>query len=169
MLIVDTREKKNEHVLAEFDKQNTPYIKQKLDVGDYMLTDGIVSIDKKFGLQEVYSCIVQGHARFKRELLRALENKVLLIVLIEDERIASVEEVHTWSNPRRKKWLQQNKKKQAGDKRVRIPPVPPLSSIELQRRMETMHKKYGVNFMFCKKKDTGRVILELLKKYSPII
>ena len=33
----------------------------------------------------------------------------------------------------------------------------------LQKIMETMMKKYGVEFVFCKKKEMGKKIVELLE------
>ena len=35
IVLIDTREKRNEHILSYFDKQGITYRKEKLDFGDY--------------------------------------------------------------------------------------------------------------------------------------
>ena len=44
-LTVDSREKKNSHILAWFDKHGIEYEVKKLDVGDYMIDGGTNILD----------------------------------------------------------------------------------------------------------------------------
>lgn len=165
MIIVDTREKKNEHILNYFRWHDIEYVKLKIDAGDYMESNGLISIDKKFGMQEVYSCVVQGHARFRRELKRAVENGIRLIVLIEENNINSIDEVGNWINPRREKWLKLNRDRLAGKVvKQRMSKEPPLHSKQIEKMMKVLSERYAVEWQFCKKADTGRRIVEILKE-----
>ena len=61
--------------------------KQKLLVGDYMamFTDGYIppiSIERK-SLQDLVGSLSKGYKRFKKEIIRAKENNIQLIILIE--------------------------------------------------------------------------------------
>ena len=49
MYIFDSREKKNDHIKAYFDRNGIPYKVEKLDVGDYMVEGGIVSAYRQKG------------------------------------------------------------------------------------------------------------------------
>ena len=47
MLTCDSRERKNEHILRYFDRHGIDYEIRKLDIGDYMLDGGTISVDPK--------------------------------------------------------------------------------------------------------------------------
>lgn len=94
-IITDTREKKNDHILETFDKNNIPYTKEKLNIGDYMIQsdDGVippVAIERKANLAELLSNVTDkkshdGHNnRFIREVIAAEALGLKLIILIED-------------------------------------------------------------------------------------
>lgn len=77
-IIVDTREQKP----LSFTGHST--CRRKLDEGDYNikeLEDKIV-IERK-SLQDLYGSIIQDHARFKREILRAKEKGKTFYIFIE--------------------------------------------------------------------------------------
>jgi ERCC4-type nuclease len=83
-IIADTREQK----VLEF---SHPYISQvkreKLDVGDYQVeyTDGYrppVIFERK-SLEDCIGSLSKGYKRFRKEILRAKESNVLLVILIE--------------------------------------------------------------------------------------
>ena len=108
-----------------------------------------MSIDRKHDLQEVASNLIQEHDRFKRELLRAQEQHVQLIVLVEhSNRIRSVDDVERWQNPR----LRFSPKAVTGERLANI--------------MRVMSARYGVIWMFCDKQHTGQRIVEILKEYA---
>ena len=84
MIIIDTREKKYQHIKDYFDKCGIPYEVRKLDTGDYLNTDNpSVVVDRKANLQEVCSNLSAGKSnriRFTDECKRAFMNKIKLIV-----------------------------------------------------------------------------------------
>ena len=104
-------------------------------------------IDRKHNLGEVVGNVTQEHERFRRELLRAKEAGIQLIVLVEhSNRIKKVEDVKRWQNPR-----------------LRFSPKA-MSGERLYSVMRTMSAKYGVEWMFCDKAHTGQRIVEILKE-----
>ena len=83
-IICDTREQ----LALEF---NHPYIteiiRQKLEVGDYNAeySDGHrppICFERK-NINDLFQTLSSGYSRFKKEILRAKESKVLLIIIIE--------------------------------------------------------------------------------------
>jgi len=161
---IDSRERKNEHITAYFDAHKIKYVVSKMYVGDYQRIDnGLVCIDKKFGLDEVYNCVVKDYIRFSDECKRAKAAGVRLVMLIEDDTIASLAHVREWDNPRRKRWEKINAEHANGKKlKTKIPAMPPVSSDRIEKRMATLSKRYGVEWQFCRKEDTARRILEIL-------
>lgn len=142
---VDSREKDRaiKKILAEFDRQGVKHPVSKLLVGDYMNYDNPrLIVDRKQNLSEVCSNVCQGHERFRRELIRAKENEIRLVVLVEHGKgIRSLEDVIWWVNPRGGKSMQ-------GE--------------VLYRVMKTQERKYGIRYVFCDKAQTGKRIIELL-------
>ena len=89
-IIVDTREKENKNILQYLSNKNIPYIRRKLDFGDYsyMIDDlsyeNEFSIERKMSLTELSGNIAQYRDRFERELQRAKESNAKLILLVEN-------------------------------------------------------------------------------------
>lgn len=149
-IIIDTREKPKaiSKILKFFESQNVKYISSKLYVGDYQLLDNPkLVIDRKNGLGEVCSNIIQDHERFRNELIRANEVgiKVIILVATTDDKIKSLSDVYKWYNPR-----------------LRINPKA-TKGVTLMKAMWTMQQKYGCEFVFCHKDKVGSKILEILK------
>ena len=88
IIIVDTREKRNEHILRYFDRHGIEYRIEKLEIGDYMLDGGTISIDTKRSVDELASNMLNrnDHARFLREAERAADSGIKLIVLLETSK-----------------------------------------------------------------------------------
>lgn len=108
------------------------------------LLDAIeLSIDTKKNLQEVVGNVCsKQHERFKEELLKA---KGRLVLLIEEADIECLEDVYFWENPRLKK----NPKATKGT--------------SLYKSLCTIRDEYAVDIRFCNRKDTGKVIIEILE------
>ena len=90
LIMVDTREKQRaiRKILKGFDERNIQYVSSKLYVGDYMSLDNTrLIIDRKQNLQELFGNVCQQHERFKRELLKAMEAGIQIIILIEHGQI----------------------------------------------------------------------------------
>ena len=77
-MIVDSREQ-----LPLFTKEQGAIV-QKLDVGDYTIMDllGKVHIERK-SPGDLYGSIIQGHNRFRKEMMRAKESNIKLIIMVE--------------------------------------------------------------------------------------
>ena len=145
---IDSREHKWE--LARIQRQLTALgcktIVSKLYVGDYQSLDNPrLVIDRKKDLQEICGNVTQQHERFQRELLRAQEAEIQLIILIEHgDDIQSLEDVYFWDNPR----LSKSPKATTGK--------------SLYRSLCTIRDRYNVRFEFCTKRETGQKIMELI-------
>jgi hypothetical protein len=136
----------------------------KLFVGDYTLpTNQTICIDTKQDLQEVYGNVIQDHVRFKAEILRAKAAGIRLIILVEQEGIKSLSDVPNWKNPRVLKWHKIHNAHKAGKMlNIKINNSPPASSLKLAMSMTSMQNKYGVEWQFCDKSETGKRIVEIL-------
>lgn len=147
-IFVDSREKARaiKLVLAEFDKQGIKHISNKLYVGDYQNLDNPkLVIDRKQNLNEVCNNVCQDHKRFVAEIERANEAGIKLIFLVEHGAgIKYLEDVNKWYNPR-----------------LKTSPLA-VSGQRLFKILYSIQKKYGVEFMFCIKAETGKCIIELL-------
>ena len=142
---IDSREKERaiKKIIEEFDRQAVKHPVSKLLVRDYMNYDNPrLIVDRKQNLSEVCCNVCQGHERFRRELLRAHENEIQLVILVEHGRgIKCLEDVIWWNNPRGGKSMQ-------GE--------------VLYKVMKTQERKYGIKYLFCDKRQTGRRIIEIL-------
>ena len=82
--IFDTREKKNNHIKAYFERHGIPFKVQKLDEGDYQIEGKPGrTVDRKQNMQEMYNCVVNDKSRFMKEVRRCYEKHIKLYVLIE--------------------------------------------------------------------------------------
>lgn len=166
VLLEDTRNPEGKHRnVHEWARANgVTIIRTKLLVGDYTLpTDQSRCVDTKYGMQEVYSNLVQQHERFRAECELAQKAGILLTVLVEEPGIEGLDDVKRWKNPRRDRWFQVHAAHKAGKlTKIVIPKVPPLPSDRIATMMQTMGERYGVEWVFCSKQETGAVIWELL-------
>lgn len=145
---IDTREHKWERARIEMQlsKAGVKTISSKLYVGDYQSLDNPrVVIDRKKDLQELCGNVCQQHERFRKELLRALDAGIKIIILCEHGAdIACLEDVYFWDNPR----IAKSPKATTGK--------------SLYASLCTIRDKYNVQFEFCQKSETGNRIMELL-------
>lgn len=144
-VIVDSREKQQAigGILTCFKRSGIEYERRKLDVGDYML-DGLpdFSIDRKKSLSELcMNLTTDDRSRFYREIRRAREKGIRLVILCEERNIDSLYDVQYWTNPYGK-----------------------VSGKTLQDRIYRLEVAYGVPVMYCDRNVTGYRIIELLKE-----
>lgn len=145
MILCDTREKKNQHILRYFEQREIPYEIRKLDTGDYMdSSDEHLTIDRKQNLDELCGNLFSpDKSRFWREVRRAKEGKIRMIVLIEEGgQIRSLKDVPNWKSDYHKK----------------------VSGYRLYNEICRCHIAYGVEFWFCDRRSTGKRIAEILMK-----
>ena len=143
MILIDSREKKYEHIARYFDLHGIEYRVEKLDVGDYMDSENLtLIIDRKRNLNECAQNLYSPDSgRFWRELRRAHENHVKLVFLVEHGAgIRSIEDVKTWTSPYSYK----------------------ITGRKVSNEMFKTHLAYGVDWKFCRKSETGKKILEIL-------
>lgn len=145
---IDSREKAHaiQKILAEFNRQGVKYYSSKLYVGDYMNLDNPRTvIDRKQNLSEVCGNVFQDHERFVNELKRANEAGIKVIVLVEHGgNIKRLADVIWWNNPR-----------------LKVSPKAPTGE-KLYKTMRTIAERYGCEWQFCSKQQTGKKILEIL-------
>lgn len=157
---IDSREKERAitKIVAEFDQHNIKHPVSKLLVGDYMNYDNPrLVIDRKQNLIELCNNVCQEHDRFRRELVRAMENEIELVFLIEHGMgITKLEDVIWWDNPRSVKQIR------GSDGRWKDINTNAMRGEVLYKILCTMQRKYGCQFLFCDKEETGRRIIELL-------
>lgn len=148
VIIEDTRNKpdKNKHIRKQLESLGYKVERCKLYAGDYSYaTNQSVCIDTKADLQEVCGNLTQQHERFQAECIRAKEAGIRLVILIQDPRIQSLNEVPSWYNWRLKK----NKSALTGKKLYRI--------------MATMVERYGVEWQFTTRDKIGERIIDILE------
>lgn len=160
MIQIDSREKERaiKKIIEEFEKQNVKHFVSKLYVGDYMNYDNPrVIVDRKQNLTELCGNVCQQHERFREELRKAQEAEVKLVILCEHSKeIQSLEDVIWWRNPRRYKKVKENGKWTTKETKA-------LTGEKLYKILRTMEERYGCEFLFCEKKETGKRIIEILK------
>jgi len=97
IVLIDTREKRNEHILSYFDKQGITCRKEKLDFGDYSFLlpsaatgqgdiyfhDSIV-IERKNSLEELSGNLAQKRTQFETEFLKARNAGAKIYLMVED-------------------------------------------------------------------------------------
>lgn len=144
MIICDTREKKNRHIIQYFEQREIPYKIAKLDTGDYMDSESNrITIDRKQNLDELCGNLFSpDRSRFWREVRRAKDEGIKMIVLIEQGgKIKTLKDVPKWRGKYTK-----------------------VSGYSLYNEICRCHIAYGVEFLFCDKRSTGKRIAELLAK-----
>ena len=160
---IDTREHKAEaeRIERQLDAMGVQHFRSKLYCGDYQsLDNGRLVIDRKKDLLELCGNVTQQHERFRRELIRAKEAGIRVIVLCEHgEGIRDLMDVFFWENPRKskRKWIVEDGKPK------QVPAYPNATDgPQLLKTLYTIQQKYGVSFMFCDPADTGETIVKLL-------
>lgn len=145
VLLEDTRNKvgKHKNVQSYCEKHGIELVRVCLDVGDYMLPDGKISVDTKKDLSELATNLLnpQDKKRFMREVRRARESGIQLVVLCEHGgKIKCLQDVAGWRSE-----------------------FSPVTGRALLDRMYKLSVSYGVRFEFCSKRSTGKRIVEILE------
>lgn len=160
---IDSREKAKaiKKIIKTFDEEDVKYFSSKLLVGDYMSLDNPrLIIDRKQNLQELCGNVCQQHERFKRELLKAMDAGIQLVILVEHgSDIRCLEDVYFWQNPRKHevRWKNVN-----GKKEKYVVSAKAVDGKQLYKSLCTIRDRYNVRFEFCEKKDTGKEIIRIL-------
>lgn len=160
---IDSREKSRaiKKIIKTFDEKGVKHPVSKLMVGDYMNYDNPrLVVDRKQNLTEVCCNVCQDHERFRRELVKANENGIKIIFLVEHGKdIETLEDVIWWENPR---GMKRQRNKETGE--WETVKTKAMTGMTLYKVLCTIQKKYECEFLFCKKNDTGKKIIELLSE-----
>lgn len=154
VVLTDTRQQKEEHILKEFDKQGILHIQTKLDSADYMALrydeekgfykDYSILIDTKKDLLEI--CGNLAHTSEHQRLVREVELGYLLgatefIFLIGEKNIKTIDDIKNWSNKHTK-----------------------VKGEILYKIMCSFKEHHNCRFIICDKKDLGKKVIDLLSK-----
>ena len=143
MIVVDSREKKWQHIEKYFICNRIDYEVRKLDIADYMLSgDKKLVVDRKQNLQECCQNLCSNDSsRFWREIRKSKADGIKLIFLVEHGgQIHSIKDVVNWKSK-----------------------YSTVSGKRIAEEMYRCHIAYGCEWLFCDKRSTGRRILELLE------
>lgn len=147
VIVEDSRNQigKHKNINAYLQSVGLRVIRSKLIVGDYVIANRQdTSIDTKKDMIETSMDLFRDHRRFRDECQLAKDCEIRLVVLIEDNTVGSYDELLQWVNPQpNRSALTPN-----GERCFKV--------------MKAMEYSYGVEFQFCKKKDTGKRILQIL-------
>lgn len=138
MIYVDTREKKNKHILKYFDKHGIQYQREKLDECDYASDQSDVLIERKQDLEELAGNITKENGRRLKAEFRRVPQGKRVIVLIE-EKMNGLEDVPNWRGKHMK-----------------------LMGPALYCYMVSYQRRHNLEYIFCHKNSTGKIIAELL-------
>ena len=92
------------------------------------------------------------HRRFRAECIRAMEQGIQLVILVEEQ--PPYGKVELWEVP---KWKTNGKFHRIGDPMTRINPK------TFAKALDTMTVKYGVKFRFCTRSQTPISVIKYLK------
>ena len=151
---MDTREKlpKKKTLLDYFKKHNIEVERIKLNVGDYCIKGKEdVVIDLKRNITELATNMFCDKERFEKECIRAKQNNILLIFLIEE-------------NFDKEKLLKWRAKEQIDGKRFLN-----VYGWQVYNEMKRYAQLFNVKFRFCHKLSTGRKVIELLENETGLI
>lgn len=141
LIVSDSREKENKHVLNYFDRHGIEWERRKLDTGDYMLEGHPERVvDRKQSLQELaHNLLSNDKKRFYAEIRRAREQGIELIILCEHGGIRDLKDVAKWK-----------------------PRFGKASGRSLADAIFRLEIGYGVPVLYCDPRSTGRRIVEIL-------
>ena len=147
-LYEDSNQKQGHHTLKnKYWQSKGIYVDRshRLIVGDYMLSlDANISIDTKSDLSELATNMFCDKARFEKECIRAKNNGIKLIFLIEEK--FDKQKLLKWQAP-----------KQIDGKRFLN-----VYGWQIYNEMKRYSKLFNVAFRFCHKLSSGKKILQLL-------
>ena len=142
-IIVDTREKKNQHILDYFRDNKIPYVVSKLNTADYSFSlphfpelglDRRFLVEKKNSLTEIAGNFSKDRARFAREFER-----------IGSEHIHLVIEEATWKKVANKSWRSE------------------FSSNAMMASILTWSIRYNCPIWFCGVTESPKLIYNILR------
>ena len=152
IILTDTRQQKESHIIKEFDKQGILHIRTGLPSADYMAVrydnekgfylDYSILIDTKKDIEEIASnlCNSQNHQRILKEIQKGKDlGAKQFVFLINGGKVKTIEDLQNWTSKRTK-----------------------VKGEVLLKIFKTMSQKYGVKFIIVQKNKMGETIIKLL-------
>lgn len=146
-IIVDTREQDTQQAKQRYKSFNAPYVRQKLNFGDYSAFvyrgSEIVSleskcvIERKYDLSELAMCYCQGRERFTAEFERAKAAGAKIYLLVEGGSFESV-------------YLSRYRSQ--------------MSSKAFMASITAWLARYNCQIIFCEKWATPKLIVDILRR-----
>ena len=133
--------------------------------GDYCTDDSNIVIDTKASIAEVSANWGREHSRFKREMQRANDGGCVLVILIETNEAACIDDVKRWCNTHCVKCKHRGKPCEPRDRDeicIRHGTKKPLQGDTIAKQMATIQANRFVRFEFAKPEESARRICELL-------
>lgn len=148
MVLCDSREhwthpgSRDTHIKGYLERHGIPYRVQKLEVGDYMMEGGTVTVDRKSSIEEISGNLTNpaDKKRFWREVRLAHQKGLRLVVLVESNKFRQVSDLREWKSK-----------------------FTPTTGAALIAQMNRLWYAYKVDFRFCPKVSAARTILEILE------
>ena len=151
VILTDTRQQKESHIIKQFDLHRIEHIQTKLDSADYMVLryddekgfykDYTTLIDTKKNLLEICGnlCQTAEHNRLIREIERGqylgCKN---FIFLIGENNIKSLDDIKNWRSPYTK-----------------------INGARLLKVMNTFQEHHNCKFIIVPRKDLGKRIIDI--------
>ncbi len=154
VILEDTRNQigKHKNVKQQLAVLGHQVVRSKLYVGDYqMASGGGIVIDTKKDMLELAMDLCKDHARFRRECERARDAGIKLVILTEEELPSGG--LADWKSPT---WKTPGRGHRVGD------PISQVKPETMYKQIHTMASRYGVDFRFCRRDETGKVIIDIL-------
>jgi ERCC4-type nuclease len=158
VIITDTREIRNQHILATLSNNNISFRIQKLHQGDYSMAgyENKIIVERKSGLLELSGSLCQGRKRFEAEFVRAKKAGAKIYLLIEDadgkaKMVARREldkDLTLTPEQRQKKTWRSN-----------------FSANSMIASLASWKDKYDLEIVFVDKKHAGAKIIEIFQEY----
>lgn len=154
ILLEDSRQQAGKHrnIHRQLGALGHQVVRSKLYVGDYQLANrGDVVVDTKKDMLELAMDICRDHKRFSEECKKAHEAGIRLVILTEE--LLPTGGLANWKSPT---WKTTTSRHKAGEAISQVKPE------TLYKAIHTMSTRYGVEFHFCHKDETGDRIMDIL-------
>ena len=159
VVLYDTREQKNEHILKALEEMGIPTQQRKLDYGDYSFTAGgrdfslSCVVERKANVDEIYGNITHDRSRIEKEFYCGAQLAKQFTLLLES--VASWEALKAYRVPEWQMAREPQRKKQDIGEVV-------YSTL----RAWTVNDRYGASVEFvADKKQTAAKLLEIFYYY----
>ena len=158
-IIIDSYEPRSkiEHITSVFDRYKVEYSKTRLVVGDYMNPDKphIVIERKKSLLELAVNLSYKDKERFKRELERAKEVGVHVVILNEDGNSQQLDDLEGLTECTLLAGVKDIVRRSTIARNT-------IKPEELCKKLRALTKWYDVEIQFCNPADTGIRIIDIL-------